>query len=103
MRNVRTLTLGSLVAVGGFLGGSISVAWGQSACIIQCRDKGWAQGQCSIYCASSYGAPDYNRRSSGPLAPVYTGTSAAASEAVAGSTNTSRMAVAPMRAPIRRV
>ncbi len=69
MRNIRTLTLGSLVAVGGFLGGSINVAWGQSACIMQCRDKGWAQGQCSTYCASRYGAPDYNRRSSAPSGP----------------------------------
>lgn len=69
MRNVRTLTLGSLVALGGFLGGSINVAWGQSSCIRDCRDKGWAQGQCSTYCASRYGEPDYSRRSSGRSNP----------------------------------
>jgi hypothetical protein len=59
----RNLAAASLVAVGaGVLGWSADVANAQSACITDCRDKGWAFGQCSRYCETRYGEPNYAKR-----------------------------------------
>lgn len=71
----RNVSMAGLIAIGGagLLSFSGDVASAQSACITDCRDKGWATSQCSRYCATRYGEPDYAKRSpSGPRVYGYT-------------------------------
>jgi len=74
MKKFRYLTLGSLIALGGagFLGLSIDGAKAQSSCIEQCRNSGWAAGQCNRYCETRYGEPSFRR--TGTQVYGYTGT-----------------------------
>lgn len=53
------IAIGCLIAGVGW---SSNSAHAQSACITDCRDKGWAASQCNTYCASRYGEPDFSKR-----------------------------------------
>jgi hypothetical protein len=60
---LRTAIAGCLLAVGG----ASVVVWSspgaqaQSACIRECRDKGWAFNQCNRYCETRFGEPNFSR------------------------------------------
>lgn len=68
----RNLAVSTLIGAGGagVLGWSAAVVSAQSACIVDCRDKGWAFSQCSRYCETRYGEPNYAKR--GPRVYGYT-------------------------------
>ena len=53
MKNaIRTLTVGSLIALGGgaFLGLGANDSRAQSACFTQCMSNNWGEGKCKSYC-----------------------------------------------------